>query len=424
MYAYRVLWNFPACRYAAMNQITGLPQGAPASMPATTTPGKVRRWDSLRHRAVNFCFGRLFRAVAETLCEPGQLPARGIHRVLICRPNHRLGNAVLISSLLAEVEALYPGAEIDLVSGGDAAQSLFADRFQVRRVFSLPRKVARHLWSTIVLLRQLRRDSYDLAIDACNGSQSGRLLLAIVKARFKLGFPDASTRAGSAWQGWSCPEHLGQRGVFLLREACAWKVDGACIPLNLRLSDVERQQAQQALQAIFHASHQDAARRPVIGIFANATGAKRYGEDWWTRFVSVLLVCQPDLLIVDVVAEHGRTQLGGSFPSYYTRDLRRLASVIANMDGFISADCGVMHLATASGTPTLGLFSVTCSKKYGPYGPANAAIETSDMTAADVAGIVSDWLNVAVLTEPTAMAIDGGDMSPPLSPHQRSSAPV
>lgn len=402
-----------------MNETTGLPHGAPAPIPATTTPRRARRWDPLRHRAVNFCFGRLFGAVAQTLCEPGQLPARGIHRVLICRPNHRLGNAVLISSLLAEVEALYPGAEIDLVSGGDAAQSLFADRFQVRRVFSLPRKVARHLWSTIVLLRQLRRDSYDLAIDACNGSQSGRLLLAIVKARFKLGFPDASTPAGSAWQGWSCPDHLGQRSVFLLREAYAGKVERDCIPLNLRLSEAERQQARQALDAVFHASHRHAATRPVIGIFANATGAKRYGEEWWTRFMTALLLRQPDLLIVDVVAEHGRTQLGGNFDSYYTRDLRRLAAVIANMDGFISADCGVMHLATASGTPTLGLFSVTCSKKYGPYGPANAAIETSDISAADVAAIVSDWLNVAVLTEPAA--IDGIDASQPLSSQQRSS---
>lgn len=404
-----------------MNEITGLPQGASASIQATTTGGKVRRWDALRHRVVNFCFGGLFRAVAETLCEPGQLPVRGIHRVLICRPNHRLGNAVLISALLAEVEALYPGAEIDLVSGGDAAQSLFGDRFLVRRVFSLPRKVARHLWSTIVLLRQLRSDSYDLAIDACNGSQSGRLLLAIVKARFKLGFPDASTRTGSAWQGWSCSEHMGQRSVFLLRAAYAGEVEGPCTPLNLRLSDTEVQQAKQALQAILHASHQPATRRPVIGMFANATGAKRYGEDWWTRFVSALLVCQPDLLIVDLVAEHGRTQLGGNFASYYTRNLRRLASVIVNMDGFISADCGVMHLAAASGTPTLGLFSVTSSKKYGPYGPANAAIDTCDMTAADVAGIVSDWLNVAVLTEPAAMGLDGVDTSRPLSPQQRSS---
>lgn len=358
---------------------------------------KARRWDSLRHRAVDFCFGRLFRAVADTLCEPRSLPVRGIHRVLVCRPNHRLGNAVLISSLLAEVEALYPGAEIDLVSGGDAAQSLFADRFQVRRVFCLPRKVARHLWYTIGLLRQLRSNSYDLAIDAGSGSQSGRLLLAIVKARFKLGFPDRATSMASAWQQWSCPPHLAQRSVLLLRAAYAGKIDRPCFPLNLRLSDGERQQARHALDAVIQASHPRVGKCPVVGIFANATGAKRYDEKWWVQFVGTLQAALPDVLIVDVLAEHGHSQLGGEFASYYTRDLRRLASVISNMDAFISADCGVMHLAAASGTPTLGLFSVTCPTKYGPFGLADAAVDTTEMTAADVASVASDWLSASAL---------------------------
>ena len=105
----------------------------------------------------------------------------------------------------------------------------------------------------------------------------------------------------------------------------------------------------------------------------------------------------PNLLIVDVVAEHGQAQLGGDFASYYTRDLRRLASMIANMHAFISADCGVMHLAVASGTPTVGLFSVTSSSKYRPYGRSNTAIDTGGMSAAQVAGMVSAWLALTLL---------------------------
>jgi ADP-heptose:LPS heptosyltransferase len=372
-------------------------QDASACTESTPKAIKARRWDSLRHRSVDSFFGRLFRAVAATLCEPRTLPVRGIHRVLVCRPNHRLGNAVLISSLLAEIEALYPGAEIDLVTGGDAAQSLFNDRFQVRRVFCLPRKIARHLWFSIGLLRQLRGNSYDLAIDACNGSRSGRLLLAIVKARFKLGFPDEATSAASGWHQWSCPPHLAQRSVLLLRAAYAGKIDRPCFPLNLCLSDDEKQQSQRALEAVIHASHPLVGKCPVVGIFANATGAKRYGEQWWVQFVGTLQAALPDVLIVDVLAEHGHSQLGGEFASYYTRDLRRLASVISNMDAFISADCGVMHLAAASGTPTLGLFSVTCPTKYGPFGVADAAVATTGMTAVDVASVVSDWLSASAL---------------------------
>lgn len=370
-----------------MSDLVVLPQGE-----QPTAHARARRTGMLRHRAIALVFGRLFAAVGRQLCEPGQLPARGIHRVLICRPNHRLGNAVLVSPLLAEIEALYPGAEIDVVSGGEAARMLFTGRFQVRQVFCLPRKVARHAWRTLVLLWQLRHNSYDLAIDACNGSQSGRLLLGIVKARFKLGFPDAFANGHSRWHGMPAPEHLAHRGVFLLRTAYAGKVERPYETLNLRLSDGERQQARKALAAILGATQQPWAGRPVVGVFANATGAKRYGEAWWKEFVDTLLISRPDVLIVDVVAEHGQTQLDGDFASYYTRDLRRLASVIANMDGFISADCGVMHLAVASGTPTVGLFSVTSSSKYRPYGQNNMAIDTDGMSASQVAGVVSGWL--------------------------------
>lgn len=189
-----------------------------AQSPPDASPRRTHRW---RRRLVAGCFRRLLRSADAQLCEPGQLPVRGIHRVLVCRPNHRLGNTLLISPLLAEIEALYPGAEIDLVSAGCAAGNLFTRRFQIRTVYSLPRKIARHLWATIRLLRQVRSDTYDLAIDACNDSQSGRLLLAIVKARFKLGYPDEPSDRKSAWRDFPCPEHLAHRGVFLLRTAYA-----------------------------------------------------------------------------------------------------------------------------------------------------------------------------------------------------------
>ncbi|MEW9623701.1 glycosyltransferase family 9 protein [Rhodanobacter geophilus] len=369
------------------------PASHPPMRDALSPPNApTRRTHRLRRRLVACCFRRLLRSTDEQLCEPDQLPVRGIHRVLVCRPNHRLGNTLLISPLLAEIETLYPGAEIDLVSAGCAARNLFTRRFQVRTVYSLPRKIARHLWATIDLLRQVRSDTYDLAIDACNDSQSGRLLLAIAKARFKLGYPGEQSGRKSAWRDFPCPVHLAHRGVFLLRTAYAGKTEQAWPPLNLRLSDDEKMQAREALKAVLGGPGRSPGKQPVIGMFANATGTKRYPTDWWKQFIDCLQTLRPDICIVDLVAEHGQSQLGNHFASYYTRDLRRLAAVIANMDGFISADCGVMHLAVASGTPTLGLFSTTCSGKYGPYGTNHTAVDTRPLGAADVATIAADWL--------------------------------
>lgn len=344
-----------------------------------------------RHRVVARVFGRLIRSVERDLCAPGALPTRGIHRVLVCRPNHRLGNAVLISPLIAELEKNYPGAEIDIVTGGRAAESLFSTRFNVRSVVCLPRRVARHLWTTMSLLRQLRLSSYDLAIDACIGSQSGRLLLAWVRARYKVGFP-ASSWNGDQVNGAdpSCPEHMAKRSVFLLRRALGRHVEPAYPPMDIRLSDVERARGREALTAILGQAASERGKK-VVGVFANATGAKRYDEHWWQLFLIALQLRRPDIVVVDVLAEHGTSQLRGGFASFYTRDVRKLAAVIANMDGFISADCGVMHVATASGTPTYGLFSVTDEAKYAPYGCGSAGISTRNLGATEVAAAV-EWL--------------------------------
>jgi ADP-heptose:LPS heptosyltransferase len=345
-------------------------------------------WDAWRRDSVARVLGRMFRKVGRGLCEPGGLPTAGIHRVLVCRPNHRLGNSVLISPLIAEIETLYPGAEIDIL-GSHAAACLYENRFSVHDVFVLPQKIARHLWVSMRALRALRRCHYDLAIDACHGSQSGRIALALSHARYKLGFPDSRMNPGSAWLALPWPRHLADRSVFLLRQAYAGPTRADYPPLNLDLTPREIQEATKVMARVCGASH--GAHRMTVAIFPNATGAKCYSESWWNQFVDTFQSLCPQVQLVDLLAAHGRSQLGSRLTPFYSQNLRRLAAMIACMDGFISADCGVMHLAAASGTPTLGLFSVTDPIKYAPCGGANAALDTRGKHAVAVATAAAEW---------------------------------
>lgn len=329
----------------------------------------------------------MFRRLGSDLCEPGGLPVDGIHRVLISRPNHRLGNTVLISALISEIEVLYPGAEVDLV-GSDATNTIYSPLFGVHRVFAFPQRIARHLWYSAGLLREIRSCRYDLAIDACNGSQSGKILLSLAKARFKLGFPDRGVERESAWHAFSWPEHLAQRGVFLLREAYAGTTGQAYPPLRILLSKQEMEHATKMLSGLCVGRDQ-----PIVGVFANATGAKCYGEAWWADFLDAFQTACPGVRIVELVAAHGESSLANRFVPFYTRNLRHLAAMVASMEGFISADCGVMHLAAASGVPTLGLFSITDPAKYAPYGGANEGIVTLNDSAPDAADAAVRWFS-------------------------------
>jgi heptosyltransferase-3 len=363
-----------------------------ASTAVAATPVAAKRsssMDRFGRQLVANVFRRMFLRLSSNLCGPGKLPAEGIHRVLISRPNHRLGNTVLMSALISEVQTLYPGAEIDLV-GSDATDTIYASLFGVYRVFALPRRIARHLWFTASLLREIRSCRYDLAIDACNGSQSGKILLSLANARFKVGFPEQGTELASAWQSVSWPEHLAHRAVFLLRKAYAGKTSQDYPPLHIALAPPELEQAQRMVARLCP-DDGAAGDGPVLGVFANATGAKCYGEGWWDDFFDAFQERCPEVRIIELVAAHGRSNLGDRFTPFYTRNLRHLAAMVAVMDGFISADCGVMHLAAASGTPTLGLFSVTDPAKYAPYGGANKGLDTRNVAPADAARDAASW---------------------------------
>lgn len=201
------------------------------------------------------------------------------------------------------------------------------------------------------------------------------------------------------------PRHMAQLPVFVLRHALAsgQPVDELHYDtLDICLAPDERRAGGRVLDALMR--QVDAVPRPsVIGIFANATGAKCYDEAWWSRFLAVLISNHPEYSFVEIVAAHGRSQLGSRFPTFYSSSARKMACVMSNLTCFISADCGVMHLACASGTPTVGLFSVSDSSKYEPYGRLSQAVNTGDKSPEQAAlaaiGIVEAVVSAVRLAE-------------------------
>jgi heptosyltransferase-3 len=66
--------------------------------------------------------------------------------------------------------------------------------------------------------------------------------------------------------------------------------------------------------------------------------------------------------------------------------------VIAQCALFIGADSGVMHLAGASGTPTIGLFCVSDEIKYAPYGNKSMAVNTNELNNAEIISLIANVL--------------------------------
>ena len=315
-----------------------------------------------------------------------ELPKKGIHRIVVLRPNHRLGNTLLLTPLLSELERLYPGAEVDILTAGGAASEVFAMHDCVRNLWILPNRLARHPLASWRTLSRMHRQHYDMAIDPCIGSQSGRVFLSIAKAKHKLGFEQLGLDGGVTCNIPVPPQltHMGQLPVYLLRSGCQEEfAASACPGLDVRLSSEEQGKGRERLRQLMEGVPDGSG--PVIALFGDATGSKVFPEAWWIEMIQRLHQVRPDHRFIEIVPVSGSSKFGNTYPVYYPTSIRRMAAVMAASDFVISADCGVMHLAAASGVPTAGIFSVTKPLQYGPYGGRNFYVSAHNKTAVVIA---------------------------------------
>ena len=120
--------------------------------------------------------------------------------------------------------------------------------------------------------------------------------------------------------------------------------------------------------------------KKTISIFTYATGEKRLTDVWWTEMYEKLQSTFPDYNIVEVLPKENVSQIAFKAPTYYSREIREIGAFIHNSAVFIGADSGMMHLASAAGTPTVGLFSITNHEVYAPYNGNSIAINTNSCT--------------------------------------------
>lgn len=340
----------------------------------------------LRQRAAAYGM-RLFSRV-----EPGVAMAAeplrkdGILRILVCRTSHSLGNTLLVTPLLQEIEAIWPGAEVDIVSRNAVAPEIFSSYPNVRHVYCLPKRAVQRPLRMLRQLRSLRGNRYDLAIDTDPRSRTGRALLSQSHARYKLGFVSENKRSGVTHgvEPMAAPKHAGQIPVYLLRSAMH-RSQPDYPALDLRLSADERAQGRAVLARVVAQSRGAAERKGVIGIFANATGHKLLDREWWRAFMPVIENAYADFALVEIAPASGESMLDSRYPIYYTSSARKLSRVLSGLSMLICLDCGIMHLARASGTKTAAVFTVTDPAQWGPYGEGACVVDGHGETAAGTA---------------------------------------
>jgi len=268
---------------------------------------------------------------------------------------NRIGDAVLTTGVLSYLVETYPEARFTIACG-PLAVSLFRgvprlDRIIVLKKQSWKRHWWKFWWSTV-------GTRWDLVVDIRNSAFS-RLLL-----RKRL----------------ACRTHKGQRHTVLANAA----VLGLSPPPapSVFLDPASVQEAERLLG--------DQADRPILAVGPAANWpakqwpAERFGDV--IRRVTAPDGVLPDAAVMIAAAPNEREQiqpLVSSLPPERTidtigADLLTVAACLARSSLYIGNDSGLMHLACAVRTPTIGLFGPSDERLYGPWGPKTLAVRTPE----------------------------------------------
>ena len=317
----------------------------------------------------------------------GNFDSQEVRRILICRPNSRLGNQLMITPLLQEIEELFPNAKTDVFVRGFAAPILFKNYSSVNQTIRLPKKPFKELFAYAKVWVSLRKYSYDLVLNVDGDSSSGRMATQFVKAKFRF-FSDEDPELRAQFADY---EHMAKFPVYnfrkYLRQLGVDVSERPVAKINIKLTDEEFAKGAEVLQNIVQND------KKTICIYTFATGPKCYTRDWWVPMYAKLQDKYGDQFnIVEVLPVENVSQIDFAAPSYYSKDLREIPALVAASELFLGADCGIMHLVSAVETPIVSLFSVTPINRYQPYNDDSVALNTTQITDDDVLKTINDIL--------------------------------
>lgn len=322
---------------------------------------------------------QITKSVGSSYAEPNIKPGQviDIKKILIIRPNHRLGNQLLLTPLVQEVINTFPDCKIDLFVKGGVAYPVFENYQQINKIIQLPRKPFSNLLKYVGVWVSIKSKKYDLVINGDKNSSSGRLLTQIANAPFKV-FGDVNETIQKQYPD---HKHISKSPIYNLRHYLTKlgvpKNDRPLPVLDIKLRDAEISQGKKILDGIIKNDQK------TICIYTNATGNKCYSETWWEAFYARLQTAYPNYNIIEMLPIENISKINFKAPHFYSKDIREMAAIIKNTAVFIAADNGVMHLASASLTPTVGFFSVTNPDIYEPYGNGSFALNTNKTTLED-----------------------------------------
>lgn len=336
--------------------------------------------DDFKRKLMSFLTCRIGRSQIST----ERLKIDEIHKILIIRPNHRLGNQLLISPLIQEIENTFQACSIDLFLKGPLGEIIYKNYSSVNECLCLPKKHFKALHSYLYCWTKLIFRKYDLVINAVPESSSGKIASMIARSPHKV-YTIAEENVSPELKDY---KHIAKKPIYHLRLLSGIQLSEKIPELNLKLTPKEILKGKEIIEQIFNNN------KKTIALFTYATRDKCYPKEWWADFYGSLInKYGTEYNFLEILPKENISQIDFRTQTLYSHDLREIAAVIQNVEILIAADSGMMHLGCAANTPVIGLFSVTDPSIYGPYGRFNLAVNTNSEDICKIINQISSILN-------------------------------
>lgn len=285
----------------------------------------------------------------------------------------RLGSMGDVIHALPAASALrdtFPGARIDWIVDPKWARLLEANP-DISNVILLDRKSAGGIRSTI---RELRAADYACAIDF-QALYKSALLPFWARVPRRIGFKSSYAREGLAALLYT--DRLSPRGPhkvehnLTLTAAAGARPSRPRFPLSIRPEDDEIV----TLELAEHGLREFFVLNPGGGWRSKCWPAERYGELhrllYERRGWRGVLTFGPGEA---GLAEIAKRNAGDSTLVAIDLSLGPLMALLRRAKFVVSADTGPLHLASALGSPTIGLFGPTDPCRNGPFSPQDVSV--------------------------------------------------
>ena len=325
---------------------------------------------------------------------------KNVQRVLLIRPNFRIGNALISARLIKAFADSRPDIEIDYLAT-DTTLALF-DEMPLEHCYALQRDMLLRPWRLYALWRTLRQRHYDLAIHVADTSLTGWLCLKASGAQHTMG---ADARLKGSYDS-VYPVQKGTTHAYDMAVTIAQTLGLTCTAKPwMVITNHEQQQAKAILQTLSETPF-------AIGLFVGGHLDKRLPVTFWQALCEEFNTRHiPFVVLIGPEEERLRPELQTCVGTYGHiapgMPLRTFAAVLTQLPRLVTPDTGPMHMAVALDIPVTALLNAATSQKFSPRGAADQVLISPQPTA-----VVEAIINRRKLDHPLSGDVERTQHSP------------